>query len=70
MIRAQIMAILSGMREDLTGIRADLGVLGERVPREDILALRERIAHMDGLLEGLRDAIVAATRDENPSDGS
>ena len=69
-MRAEIMAILSGMREDLTGIRADLGVLGERVPRGDILALRERIAHMDGLLEGLRDAIVATTRDENPSDGS
>ena len=69
-MRAEIMDILSGMREDLTAIRADLGVLGERMPRGDILALRERIAHMDGLLEGLRDAIVAATRDETPSDGS
>ena len=70
MIRAQIMAILSGMREDLAAIRSGLGVLGERVPREHIMALRERVAHMDGLLSGLREAIVAATRDENPSDGS
>ena len=45
------------MRADRKETRAELGALGQRV-EDEIGKLRERMAHLEGLLEGLRDAIV------------
>ena len=38
---------------------AALIVPGQRAIRSDIAGLRERMAHLEGLLEGLREAITS-----------
>lgn len=44
-----IRAELAAQRQDIATLRKDIG--------EEIAALRERMAHLEGLLEGLREAI-------------
>ena len=41
---------------------AALIVPGQRAIRSDIAGLRERMAHLEGLLEGLREAITGRAR--------
>ena len=41
---------------------AALIVPGQRAIRSDIAGLRERMAHLEGLLEGLREAITSRAR--------
>ena len=53
--------ILNGQRsiaQSIARLRGELNALGEQVNR-DIAALSERVARLEGLLEGLRDAITA-----------
>ena len=40
---------LAAQRQDIATLRKDIG--------EEMAALRERMAHLEGLLEGLREAI-------------
>ena len=54
-----------GLRFEIAGLREDLKQISDRVAR-----IEHSQAHLEGFLEGLREAIVAATRDETPSDGS
>lgn len=47
--------VLAGPRplhQDIAGLRLEVGELGK-----DLGRLRERMAHLEGLLEGLREAI-------------
>ena len=48
--------LIAELRKDLKVLRKDLNALGERVNR-DIAALGERIARLEGFMEGIRDAI-------------
>ena len=58
---------LRSLRADITELRRDLGKqiggvrddLGQQIAelRADVGQLRERMAHLEGLLEGLREAI-------------
>ena len=53
--------ILNGQRsiaKSIAELRGELNALREQVNR-DIAALSERVARLEGLLEGLRDAIAA-----------
>ena len=53
--------ILNGQRSMvilITELRGELNALREQVNR-DIAALSERVARLEGLLEGIRDAITA-----------
>ena len=53
--------ILNGQRsiaKSIAELRGELNALREQVNR-DIAALSERVARLEGLLEGLRDAITA-----------
>ena len=43
---------IATLREDFAALRQDFAAL-----REDFAALCERMAHLEGLLEGLREAI-------------
>ena len=73
MMSAELMAIFG------TGIAlAGLIIVSNRGLREDLKQISDRVAriehsqaHLEGFLEGLREAIVAAARENpNPSDGS
>ncbi len=73
MMSAELMAIFG------TGIAlAGLILASNRAMRDDLKQLSDRVArvehsqaHLEGFLEGLREAIVAAARENpNPSDGS
>ena len=52
---AELRGELNALREQ---VNHDIAALGEQVNR-DIAALSERVARLEGLLEGLRDAIIA-----------
>ena len=55
-----------GLRGAIAGLREDLNRSLDRVAR-----IEHSQAHLEGFLEGLREAIVAAARENpNPSDGS
>ena len=55
-----------GLRGAIAGLREDLKQISDRVAR-----IEHSQAHLEGFLEGLREAIVAAARENpNPSDGS
>ena len=54
-----ILASQRSLRKEITEVRSDLGKQITAV-RSDATLLRERMAHLEGLLEGLREAI---TRD-------
>ena len=55
-----------GLRGAIAGLREDLKQISDRVAR-----IEQSQAHLEGFLEGLREAIVAAARENpNPSDGS
>ena len=51
-----IVGLFAWLRADLTStrkeLRGDISLLGR-----EVAGLRERMAHMEGLLEGLRDAV-------------
>lgn len=55
-LRADLTSMRKELRADIqkqgTELRADLSLLGKEVAK-----LRERMAHMEGLLEGLREAV-------------
>ncbi len=57
---------IAGLRGAIAGLREDLKQISDRVAR-----IEHSQAHLEGFLEGLREAIVAAARENpNPSDGS
>ena len=51
-----LLGLFAWLRADLTStrkeLRGDISLLGK-----EVAGLRERMAHMEGLLEGLRDAV-------------
>ncbi len=55
-LRADLTSTRKELRGDIgkqgTQLRADISLLGK-----EVAGLRERMAHMEGLLEGLRDAV-------------
>lgn len=55
-LRADVMGTRKELRAEMTeqgkALRSEISLLGQEVGR-----LRERMAHMEGLLEGLREAI-------------
>ncbi len=51
-IQKQGAALGADIRKQGTRLRADISLLGK-----EVAGLRERMAHMEGLLEGLRDAV-------------
>ena len=50
--RADMQAQREETKTEFKAVRADMQAL-----REEIISLRERVAHLEGLLEGLREAI-------------
>ena len=53
---ASITELRQEFRSEIGGLRTELNSLREQMHRE-IAALSERVARLEGLLEGLRDAI-------------
>ena len=55
------------LRSEINGLRGEFNRLGERMHRLEV-ELRERMAKVEGLLEGLREALVGtrASRDSQP----
>ena len=64
---AELRRDLNELRRDLNELRKDLNALGERVNRDiaelreqmnqGLAALGERVARLEGFMEGIRDAI-------------
>ena len=51
-IRADVAALRKEMRSEFSEVRGDISALSK-----EVAALRERMAHTDGLLEGLREVV-------------
>ena len=55
-LSASITELRQELRSEIGGLRTEFNSLREQMHRE-IAALSERVARLEGLLEGLRDAI-------------
>ena len=55
-LSASITELRQELRSEIGGLRTELNSLREQMHQE-IAALSERVARLEGLLEGLRDAI-------------
>ena len=55
-LAALILNTQRNQREEIKTLREET-LAGFKALREEIISLRERVAHLEGLLEGLREAI-------------
>lgn len=51
-VRSDVSALRKEMRSEFSDVRGDISSLSK-----EVAALRERMAHTEGLLEGLREAV-------------
>ncbi len=64
--RAEMQAQLQAQREEMQALRAEMQA-EFKITREAIGELRERMAHLEGLVAGLSDALLARRVAEEPA---
>ena len=59
-LRSELREDIGSLRSELSDLRREFNAFGAQMHKE-IAALSERVARLDGLVEGLRDAVTGKT---------